>query len=58
MFAVLANDLNISDDLLTKLEEFICHICGMRKENVNEVWFVKYYSKYQNGNKFVDISIF
>ena len=24
----LVNDLNISDDLLTKLEEFVYHICG------------------------------
>ena len=55
-FATLGNDLNISDDLLTKLEEFVCHICGMRKKDVNEVRFVKYYSKYQNGNKVVDIS--
>ena len=22
----------IVDDLLTKLEEFVCHICGMRKK--------------------------
>ena len=55
-FATLGNDLNKSDDLLTKLEEFVCHIWGMRKEDVNEVRFVKYYSKYQNGNKVVDIS--
>ena len=47
-FATLGNDLNISDDLLTKLEGFVCHICGMRKKDANEVWFVKYYSKYQN----------
>ena len=55
-FATSGNDLNVSDDLLTKLEEFVCHICGIRKENVNEVRFVKYYSKHQNGNKVVDIS--
>ena len=55
-FTTLGNDLNISDDLLTKLEEFVCHICGMQKENVNEVQFAKYYSKYQNGNKVDDIS--
>ena len=51
-----ANDLNISDDLLTKLEGFVCHICGMQKKDVNEIRFVKYYSKYQNGSKVVDIS--
>ena len=33
-FATLGNDLNISDDLLTKLEEFVCHICGMRRKDV------------------------
>ena len=55
-FAALGNDLNISDDLLTKLREFVCHICGMRKEDVNEVRFVKYYSKYQNGNKVAHVS--
>ena len=55
-FATSGNYLNVSDDLLTKLEEFVCHICGMHKENVNEVRFVKYYSNYQNGNKVVDIS--
>ena len=55
-FATLGNDLNISDDLLTKLEGFICHICNMRKKDVNEVRFVKYYNKYQNENKVVDIS--
>ena len=58
MFVTLENDLNISDDILTKLEEFVCNICSMRKENVNEIRFGKYYSKYQNGNKVVDISIF
>ena len=41
---------------LIKLEEFVCHICGMQKKDVNEVRFVKYYSKYQNANKVVDIS--
>ena len=41
---------------LTKLEGFVCHICSMRKKDVNEVWCVKYYSKCQNGNKVVDIS--
>ena len=41
-FATLGNDLNISDNLLTKLEEFVCHFCGMRKKDVNEVRFVKY----------------
>ena len=34
---------------LIKLEEFVCHICGMRKRDVNEDRFVKYYSKYQNA---------
>ena len=28
----------------------------MRKKDVNEVRFVKYYSKYHNENKIVDIS--
>ena len=28
----------------------------MRKKDVNEVRFVKYYSKYQNGNKVVHVS--
>ena len=55
-FATLGNYCDISDDILTKLEEFVCHSCGMRKKNANEVQFVKYYSKYQNGNKGVDIS--
>ena len=39
----LVNDLNISDDLLTKLEEFVYHICGWC-----EVRFEKNYSKYPN----------
>ena len=30
----------------------------MRKENVNEIRFGKYYSKYQNGNKVVNILTF
>ena len=30
-FATSGNYLNVSDDLLTKLEGFVCHICGMRK---------------------------
>ena len=55
-FATLGNDWNKSDDLLTKLEEFVCHICSMRKKDVSEVRFVKCYSKYQNENKVVDIS--
>ena len=34
-FATLGNDLNISGgDLLTKLEEFVCHICEMRRKDV------------------------
>ena len=31
--------MNISDDLETKLEEFVCHICSMRKKDVNEFLF-------------------
>ena len=50
-FATLRNDWNISDGLLTKLEEFVCRIYGMRKKDMNEVRFVKY----QNENKMVDI---
>ena len=42
-------------DLLRKLEEFVCHIYCLRKKDANEVWFLKYYSKYQNENKIVDI---
>ena len=49
---------NISDDLLRKLEEFICHICVMQEKNLNEVRFEKFHNKYQNENKVVDISIF
>ena len=41
-FAPLGNDLNISDDLLTKLEEFVCHICCMLKKYVNEFLFNAY----------------
>ena len=34
-FATLGNDLNIpGGDLLTKLEEFVCHICEMRRKDV------------------------
>ena len=34
-FATLGNDLNIPGaELLTKLEEFVCHICGMRRKDV------------------------
>ena len=47
---------NISDDFLRKLEEFLCHICVMREKDVNVVPFEKYYKKYQNENKVVDIS--
>ena len=54
-FATLGNDLNISDDLLAKLEELVCHICGMQKD-ANEVRFVKCYSKYQKRNNVVAIS--
>ena len=57
MFVTFGNDWNISDGLLAKLEVFICHIFCMRKNAVNEVRFVKYYSKYQNENKIVYISI-
>ena len=55
-FATPEIDLNISDNLLTKLGEPVGHICGMRKENVNEGRIMKYYSKYQNGNNVFDIS--
>ena len=41
MFAKLGTECNISDALLTKLEEFVRHIYGMRKKDVNEVRFVK-----------------
>ena len=37
MFAALGNDLNISDELLTKLETFVCHICSML-EVVHEIF--------------------
>ena len=46
MFEKLGNKLELSDDLLRKLEEFICHICVMREKDVNEVRFEKYYNKY------------
>ena len=41
MFAKLGTECNISDALLTKLEEFVRRIYGMRKKDVNEVRFVK-----------------
>ena len=44
---------NTCDDLLRKLEEFVCHICVMREKEVNEAWFDK---NYQKENKVVDIS--
>ena len=45
----------ISDDLLTKLEEFVCYYCSMRKKDMNEVRFIKYPTKYQNANKIIQI---
>ena len=47
---------NISDDVLRKLDKFLSHIRVMREKDVNEVRFEKYYNKYRNENKVVNIS--
>ena len=42
--------MNISDDLLTILEEFVCHIWSIQKQQQQQQKNkANYYSKYQNG---------
>ena len=52
----LGNTWNLSDDLLNKIQQFVCQIYGSRKEKVNDTRYELFHRKYNNQNKIVDMS--
>ena len=52
----LGSNLNISQELIMRLEEFTCYIYGYREKNINNVHFMMFKRKQAREHKVVDLS--
>ena len=55
-FSNLAVQYEISEELFKQLEEFVCYLCGMRINSVNEVRWRLFEKKHKRENKIADLS--
>ena len=52
----LSNTWEVTPEMFTAIQRFICAIYETTKKTINEVRFDIFYQKYQNQNKIVDMS--
>ena len=52
----LGNTWEVTPEMFTAIQGFICAIYGSTKKTINEVRFDLFHQKYQNQNKIVDMS--
>ena len=52
----LGSNLNISQELIMRVEEFTCYIYGYREKNINNVHFKMFKRKQAREHKVIDLS--
>ena len=54
-FSRLGDEWELSDQLVSELEEYVCYLYGSRSKDINLVQYNIYTKKYTNENKIIDM---